>query len=67
MLTTLTLQSGLTRQYSPSMCADAATLQLGLPPVALSWVQLPYFQKFQLGSNGTHPALKVSWHACTAM
>ena len=39
--------------------ADQATLELGLPPVALSWVQLPYFQKFQLGANGTRPALKV--------
>ena len=39
--------------------ADKATLELGLPPVALSWVQLPYFQKFQLGAGGTRPALQV--------
>ena len=39
--------------------ADEATLALGVPPVPLSWVQLPYFQAFQLGSNGTRPGFKV--------
>ena len=48
-------------------CADEATLALGVPPVPLSWVQLPYFQAFKLGDNGTHPAFKARparWVPC---